>query len=100
MVNETGEVICQPPKVAKNDVESVAIPEDDKMARKWPKDPFLQINKMTRNFRKIANDYTKECRQYNQYLSLAKKIEETLTKGLHGVLSKPIVASDDGQNGE
>lgn len=91
--NDAGEVICQPPKVAQN--KPVEFPEDDKMARKWPKDPLLQINKMTRNFRKIANDYTKECRQYGHYLSLADKIEEALQKGLHAVLSKPIVGSGD-----
>merc|ERR1712228_1155879 len=60
--NETGDLICKPPKVyTEPDPDDVA--GDGMMVRKWPTDPYLQINKMSRNFRKIAKDYTQECRK-------------------------------------
>ena len=51
---------------------------------------------MVRNFRRIANDYTKECRLHNNYLNIAKRIESTLSKGLEAVLRAPYEGSGEG----
>lgn len=87
--NETGGLDCKRPKVEPPPPTVDEVADDGIMVRKWPKDPYLQINKMARNFRKIANDYTKECRKHNHYLSLTRRIERTLSKGLLAVLRAP-----------
>jgi len=99
----TGELDCKSPKIKNPETAAESDYDDDveeeggaQMLRKWPKDPQLQIKKMTRNFRKIANDYTKDCRKHQKFLSLSVRIEAALTKGLLKVINAPHHGSGGG----
>jgi hypothetical protein len=52
---------------------------------------------MVRNFRRIAGDYTSECRKYSNYRALTDRIEKALSKGLKSVLSKNNEGSGAGE---
>jgi len=82
-------VVCKPPRAGSLKPEIPEEEDESVQLRKWPKDPQLQIKKMAKNFRKIANDYTQACRKHFKVISLSNKLEVALGKGLLDVIRNP-----------
>jgi len=91
----TEEVVCKPPRAGSLKPEIPEEEDESVQLRKWPKDPQLQIKKMAKNFRKIANDYTQACRKHFKVISLSNKLEVALGKGLLDVIRNPPSGSGD-----